>query len=218
MTFLQVFAIALAAMALLAASRLLLVRSGRAPGLDGKARLLFIGAFLIVPPLVIDALTRPFTATSGLHGPAVVGPYVVSLLAIVTVLWLAAVVVQLFVRGRARPLLLLALIGSEGDPEDVQFDPPLTPRLADGVALVDRTNAVFPRGHQFPREIGREGFRSDWDALDAATLTLEGHIADDLRLGVAVAWRAKNTAADARSRLNTLRRLAGDQGQAWASA
>jgi serine protease len=33
--------------------------------------------------------------------------------------------------------------GSEGDPEDVPYDPPVTAKLAESVVLVDRANAVF---------------------------------------------------------------------------
>jgi hypothetical protein len=54
--------------------------------------------------------------------------------------------------------------------------------------------------------------------LDGATRSLEGRIADDHRLGLAVARATTATASDARSRLDTLRRLAVDQGQAWAAA
>ena len=64
----------------------------------------------------------------------------------------------------------------------------------------------------------RPGFRSAWEALSAATTTLEGHIADDHRRRQPVAERALDTAADARSRLDTLRRLAAHHGQAWAAA
>jgi hypothetical protein len=77
---------------------------------------------------------------------------------------------------------------------------------------------VFPRGAAFPAQIARAGFRDDWDVLDGATRTLEGRIAADHRLGLAVGSGATATARDARSRLDTLRRLAGDQGQAWAVA
>jgi hypothetical protein len=143
--------------------------------------------------------------------------YIGILLALVIVMWLAAVLVQLVARGRIRPLLLVALVGSEGDPEDVPYDPPVTAKLAESVALVDRANAVFPRGHEFPLQVGRAGFRFAWDALDTATGTLEGRIADDHRIGLAVASGAAATAVDARSRLDTLRRLAVDGGQVWAT-
>ena len=76
---------------------------------------------------------------------------------------------------------------------------------------------LFPRGHDFPLQIERSGFRFAWDALDAATGKLEARIADDHRIGLAVASSAVATAVDARSRLDTLRRLAGDGGPAWAT-
>jgi hypothetical protein len=84
----------------------------------------------------------------------------------------------------------------------------VTAKLAQGMALVDRTNAVFPRGLEFPGQVDRADFHSAWDALDAATGTLEGTIAADRRLGLGVAQAAAATALDARSRLETLRRIA----------
>jgi hypothetical protein len=112
--------------------------------------------------------------------------------------------------------LLLALVGSEGDLDDAPFNPPTTAKLAEILALVDRANAIFPRGPEFPVQINREGFRFAWDALDSATGTLEGQIADDYRLGLGVARAAEATAEDARSRLDSLRRFAVVNGQAWA--
>jgi hypothetical protein len=93
----------------------------------------------------------------------------------------------------------------------------MTVKLAESAARVDRANAVFPRGSDFPAEISRAGFRDAWDALDAATGTLEGRILDDRGLGLAVASGATAIATDARSRLDTLRRLALDNGQVWAA-
>lgn len=93
----------------------------------------------------------------------------------------------------------------------------MTAKLAESVALVDRANAVFPRGHDFPLQIDRSSFRFAWDALDAATGTLEGRIADDHRIGLAVASAAVATADDARSRLDTLRSHAISRGQVWAA-
>ncbi len=81
------------------------------------------------------------------------------------------------------------------------------------MALVDRRNATFPRGVEFPAEVDRVGFRSDWDALDAATRALEGRMAEDRRLGLGVASAAMATALDARSRLDTLSRLATGRGR-----
>ncbi len=166
-------------------------------------RLLVIAALLAIPVALGAASSLPL--------------YLLMLVALVVLMWLAAVVVQIVARGRIRPLLLVALVGNEGDPEDVAYDPPVTATLAESVALVDRANSVFPRGHDFPAQPEREGFRFAWDALDAATGTLEGQIADDHRLGLAVASGALATADDARSRLDTLRSLAVDRGQVWAT-
>lgn len=116
-----------------------------------------------------------------------------------------------------RPTPSLALSASEGDADDVAYDPPVTAALAASVAGVDRANAVFPRGIEFPRQIERQGFRYAWDKLDAATTTLEGRIADDRRLGIPVAAVARAVAADARSRLNALHQRAVDRGQIWAT-
>jgi len=77
---------------------------------------------------------------------------------------------------------------------------------------------VFPRGREFSEEVDRAGFRTAWDSLQAATARLEGDIADEHRLGRPVASAAMASAADARSRLDTLRSLAAGHGQAWAGA
>ena len=111
---------------------------------------------------------------------------------------------------------MVALAGSEGDPEDVPFDPPLTTRLTECMALVDRRNAVFPRGLAFPGQVDRADFHEAWDALDDATRSLEGGIAADRHLGLGIATAASATALDARGRLDTLLRLANDgRAAAW---
>ena len=173
---------------------------------------------MLVPPIVIEiAVLHPTTTAAQLHIIESELLYFAALAGFSIVMGLAAVIIRLVVPGRLRPLLLLALVGTEADPDDVPFDPALTPELAESVALVDTANAVFPRGPEFPAQIDRAGFRGRWDSLEAATDTLEGQIADDGRLGVAVSSSATTTAKDARSRLDTLRRLAVDHGQAWAS-
>jgi hypothetical protein len=201
---LQLLFIAVTAMAVLAAVRLVRVHFGRTPLPEVRGRRLIVLAAMLAPVIALGAApSLPL--------------YVVILIGLTFVTWLAAVVVQLVIRGRLRPLLLLALVGHEGDPEDVPFNAPVTARLAESLALVDRANAVFPRGHDFPLQIDRSGFRFAWDALDAATGTLETRIADDHRIGLAVAESASATAVDARSRLDTLRRLATARGQVWAT-
>jgi hypothetical protein len=140
---------------------------------------------------------------------ATVPLYALVLLGIFLLMWLAAQVARQVVRGRARPLVLLALVGNRGEHDEIPYDPPVTRKLAASIALVDRTNAVFPRGPEFPTQVERRGFQSDWDALDAATQSLEAGIADDRRIGLPVASGAVATAFDARNRLDTLKRLAG---------
>ncbi len=205
-------------LAVLATSRLVRVHFGRSPHPEGKARPLFILVFLFLPPIVLEAvILRPATSAAQLHIIESVLVYLGALAAFAMLMGIAALIFRLIAPGRSRPLLLLALVGSEADPNDVPFDPALTPELAESVALVDRANAAFPRGREFAAQIDRPGFRVAWDALDAATGTLEERIADNHRLGVAVASKATDTAMDARSRLDTLRHLAGDHGQAWAA-
>jgi hypothetical protein len=146
----------------------------------------------------------------------VVPLYGVMLGGLTVLMWIAALVVGR-VAGRTRRLLL-ALVGNEGDADVIPVDPPITARLAESVAFVDHANAVFPRGLEFPHQVDRPGFRADWTTLDAATRTLEGVISNDFRIGLGVASAATATAADARSRLNTLRGLAVAHGQAWVGA
>ena len=214
----QLFVLAVAAMIGLAALRMTRVHFGRSPLPEGKGRLLFMLGFVIVPPLVLDRLIAPGSTASQIGGAPSVLLYGVILVALAILMWIAALIAGLAAPRRARPLLLLALTGHQADPGDAPFDPPVTAQLAASVALVDRANAVFPRGPGFAAEIQRPGFRVGWDALDAATTALESQIADDNRLGLGAASGARATARDARSRLDTLRRLAVGEGQAWAGA
>jgi hypothetical protein len=204
---------------MLAISRVLRVRAGRSPHPDGRARLPFLLTFLFLPPVVVEVVVvlRPTTSATQLHIIESVLLYLGALFAFMILMGVAALIAGEIAPGRWRPMILLALAGSEPDPNDVVIDPAFTPKLAGDVVLVDTANAAFPRGPEFAAQIDRTGFRVDWDALDAATGTLEGQIADDHRLGVAVGSKATTTAQDARSRLDTLRRLAVDGGQALAS-
>ena len=137
--------------------------------------------------------------------------------ALVILMAIAAVVIGQVVHGRSGRLARLALAGSQDDPaRDVPSDPPITAQLAQGVAIVDRANAAFPRGPEFPAQVDRAGFRADWDALDGATRTLERNIASERLLAIGVAAKAEATARDARGRLDTLRLIAVQTGQAWA--
>jgi hypothetical protein len=216
MLFSQLFILAVASMISLAAVRLVRAHLGRAPHPEGVARIPFILAFLVLPPIALGLLSQPTAGT--LVGIAWVPAYVAMLGALAIVMWLAATIVRMKAPRRSRPLLVLALVASQDEPEKAGFDPPLTAALAESQAIVDTANAVFPRGLDFPAQVDRAGFRSAWDALDAATRTLEGRIADGERLGTGVAATATATAEDARGRLETLRRLAADGGQDWATA
>ncbi len=211
----ELFVLAVAAMVGLAAMRLIRVRLGRVPHPAGWARIPFIIAFLLVPPIVLAALIQPACGLFG--GVAWVPMYVALLVAIALAMWIAAQVARNFAPRRSRPLLLLALVASEDEHVDDGFDPPLTVPLAESQSHVAVANAVFPRGPEFPTQMDRPDFRAAWDALDAATRTLEGRIADDERRGLGVASSAMASAEDARGRLETLRRFASDGGQAWAA-
>ena len=160
---------------------------------------------------------NPTGAEGQLHGIESILLYLSALAGFLILMGIAALIVRLVVRGRARPVLMLALVGSLPGPDDVPVDAALTPDMAESVELVDVANAAFPRGPEFAEQVDRPGFRAAWDSLDAATSALEERIAEKHRLGVGVAYRATATARDARSRLDTLRRIAADQGQAWAT-
>ena len=213
---LPLFVLAVIAMIGLAILRLVRARMGRTPLPEGKARTGFLLAFLIVPPVALKALLQPISGGPALGAIAWVPLYGLLLALLLVFMTIAAMIVERVVHSRWRRPLMLALVGSEGDPEDVPFDPPLTSRLTECMALVDRRNAVFPRGLAFPGQVDRADFREAWDALDDATRTLEGGIAADRRLGLGIATAASATALDARGRLDTLLRLANDgRAAAW---
>jgi hypothetical protein len=207
--------LAIVAMISLAMMRLIRVHFGREPHPDGKARLAFILAFLIAPPVVIGTLLQ--SGIGQLGGVSWLPLYVAGVVVIAVLMWIFAMIVRLVVPRRFRPLLLMALTASEDKP-GVPIDPPLSARLAESKALVDTANAVFPGGVDFPTQVDRAGFRQGWDALDAATRTLESRIAEDAALGKGVASVAIATAENARGRLETLRGLAAEGGQVWATA
>jgi putative effector of murein hydrolase LrgA (UPF0299 family) len=191
--------LAVAAMTGLGVLRVVRVHLGRTPLPEGRARTLFRIAFLVVPPVVLGV-----PAGAPLGGLAWVPLYAVILGGLLVVVTIAAAIVERVAKGRTRQVLMLALVGSEGDPEDLPFDPPVTARLAESMAIVDRANAQFPRGLAFSNQVDRADFRSAWGALDDATRVLEGHIVEDRRLGLGTAAAASVTAADARGRLDTL--------------
>lgn len=218
MPFQQLFALAIASMVFLAVLRIVRVRTGRTPHPAGMARLLFAVAFVALPPIALGALTDPGGAAGAIASLRWVPVYGIMLVGLMVVMRIAAVIVKAIAPRRPRRLLLLALVANEGDPYDMPYNPPVTPRLAAILALVDRTNAVFPRGMGFRDQVDRSGFRADWDALDAATGQLEGAMAEDVRRGRGVPSAAAATAKDARGRLDTLRRFAVEDGRSWVVA
>jgi hypothetical protein len=217
MSLLILASLAILATIWLALLRVLRVRAGRSPLPEERARIPFLLAFFLVPPIVLGALT-PDAGGSPLRGALWVPMYVLLLAGVAVVTGFLALLAGLIPPGRTRRFLMLALVGSQGDPHAMPFDPPLTTVLTERLALVDASNAAFPRGLAFPGQINRTGFRGDWDSLDDATRELELAIASDHRLGLAVGSRALAAAADARSRLDTLQGLAIESGQAWAPA
>jgi hypothetical protein len=216
MPILQLLILALVAMACLAAIRLVRVRSGRTPLPDGLGWLVSMAGFAIAPPLVVGALARP-TDAGWFLGITFLPIYVAIFLGLAIARSGGAAIIGEVAHGRVARLVRLALAGTEVDPDDRPANVPLTKRLAECVAGVDLANGAFPRGPEFPKQVDLPSFRGLWDDLDGATTSLEGRIADDRRLGLGVANVANATAEDARSRLNMLRRIAGDHGQAWAT-
>ena len=201
----QLIVLGIVAMAGLATLRVVRFRGGRTPLPDGRGRRLFLFAFVVVPPIALG-------------GIGALPEYVAIIAALAILMWMAALIVEQVANGRSGRLVQVALAGREGDPYAVRADAAVTTDLAESVRIVDRANSAFPRGAAFPAQVSRAGFRDDWDLLDGATRSLEGQIADDHRRGLAVASAATATANDARSRLDSLRLLAVDQGQAWAAA
>jgi len=217
MPFQQLFILAVVAVVFLAVMRVVRVRSGLTPHPEGMAKLLFGVAFVSLPPLGL-ALTGQAGASGVLDGLPWVPVYAIMLGGLLIVMRIAAVIVAAVAPRRARKLLLLALVASEGDPYDVPFNPPVTPQLAAIAALVQRSNDVFPRGMGFRAEVDRPEFRASWDSLDAATGRLEAAMAEDQRLGRGVPSAVTAMARDARSRLDTLRQFAVEDGQSWVPA
>jgi hypothetical protein len=207
----QPLILAIVAMIGLAALRVIRARLGREPHPDGKARLPFILAFLIVPPVVLGTM---FGAQLG--GISWLPLYVVTVAVLAILMSITAMIVRIVAPVRSRPLLLMALNASKVKPSK-RIDPPLTTRLTASRILVDAANAVFPSGAVFPTHIDRPDFRRSWDSLNDATRVLETQIAEDETLGKGASSVATATADNARSRLETLRRLAAEGGQAWAA-
>lgn len=215
MALLYLSILATVGMGILAASRVVRVELGRAPLPEGKGGFLLGVAFVFGPPIVLSLLIQPAVPTEPLSGVAFVPPYAGALVGLAIAMSLLAVAVRHFAPRRSRPLLLLALVGSEGEPEDIADDTPLTAQLVDDIGRVEKANSAFPRGLEFATQIDRAGFRGAWATLDAATRTLEARIAADRGRGLSVASAARGAAADARCRLDALRDLAVNHGQEW---
>ena len=209
----QPLILAIAAMIGLAVLRVFRAHLGREPHPDGKARLPFILAFLIVPPVALGTL---FQSGGGQFGGVSWLPLYVAAVAVLAILMSIAAMIVRLAPVRSRPLLLMALNASKVKPA-MKVDPPLTIRLAASRTLVDAATAVFPSGAAFPTHIDRADFRRSWDSFDDVTRVLETQIAEDETLGKGAASSAMATAGNARSRLETLRRLAAESGQAWAA-
>lgn len=201
----QLILLGIVAMAGLATLRVVRFRRGLTPLPDIRGKRLLLLAFVAVPPVVFGGLGAL--------------PMYVAIIAVLAIaMWIAAQVVGMVAHGRTARLIQVALAGREEDKYAVRADAAVTADLAESVRIVDRANAAFPRGAEFPAQVSRAGFQDDWDRLDGATRSLEDRIAVDRKRGLAVYSGATRVADDARSRLDTLRRLAGDQGQAWATA
>jgi hypothetical protein len=191
----------------LAALRLFRVRTHR-DSLDGLRQILFVFVFLFVPPVVLALVLKP----QGTDAFGAIFLY----LTLVALIWIVEQVLALVVARLApvsqRQTLLMALVGRDTS-SVVPFDPPMTAAMATEVKAVDDANTAFPRGTDFLAQVGRPDFQSRWQTLDAATTLLETDIAEQRRLRLGVSERALATAADARGRLDTLRRDAAPASQ-----
>jgi hypothetical protein len=214
-TLLQLAVVAVVAMVGLVALRLVRIHFGRTPLPEGRGRRLFLLGFLILPPLALGALTTEGVAAVPLRAVGGLPAYVAITAGLVILMSAVAMFLGQVTHGRSGRMVRLGLVGNAGDPHDMPRNPPMTAPLAESIAVVDQANARFPRGPEFSTQIGRSGFRDDWKALDQATRTLEGQIAEDRRLSLGVAEVATVTAWDARTRLDTLRGLATADGAAW---
>jgi hypothetical protein len=213
MSEIQILVLAIVVVIGVAGMRVLRVRAGRWPHPDNM--LVFLISIFLVPPIAFGVVAS--AGSDPLRGVPSVALYIVVVSGLLLLMATGASIVDRTVPGRARPLIVLALAGREPDPDDARLDPPVTARLAESVAAVERSNAAFPRGVDFPGQVDRPDFRVTWDALERATAALEGLIADDRGQGVAVASVAVARAVDARGRLDMLRTLTLERGRAWAS-
>jgi hypothetical protein len=183
---------------------------------DGVLRIASVVVLLLAPPIILHLLFAQALGGGTMNLANSVLLYVISFAVIWLVMLLGAPLVARFAPKKRRPMLLLAMTGRDTS-SLVPFDPPMPPQLAESVKQVDRLNATFPRGREFIEQPSLPGFRSAWDALDAATRKLETEIGEQRRLGLGVSEHALDTASDARARLDALRQAATSSGVAWAS-
>lgn len=198
---------------LYAGSRVYRVRHGMSARTSGRKWLLIFVGFVFVLPIVLDVLTGSGGALGQLHPVSSMFLYLGWLLLFTILMGIAALFVLWLAPPMVRPTLLLALIGREPNSRGIPFDPPITPALSEALANVEALNASFPRGRAFTNQLARPDFATTWADLDAATGKLELLIGTAMELGIGVAQQAVDVAADARSRLETLRREAETHGQ-----
>ena len=210
------FLAAAAVLGLFALSRVVRVRRGLEARVYGWKMWLLVFGVVVVVPIAIAVAGASAGGKGGAPFLETAIAYELSLLLFVVLMGIGGALVRRFVLGKSRPVLLLALVGREPSAADIPFDPPMTDAIRASVNLVDARNAVFPRGRGFMEQTDLPGFQSAWNALDEATRSLEGLIAEGVGLGTGVAMQATETAGDARSRLETLHRAAAARGQAWA--
>ena len=202
--------LALASMGVLAWFRLRRMRTHGEP-IEGWRRIAFVLLFVLVPPVLLQVQFAPKTGPGAVDVVGAVVLYVLIVVALAALGFVAAQLIARFAPVESRPKLLMALIGRDTS-GIVPFDPPMTPRLAADVERVTALNATFPRGITFLGQIPLPGFRSSWDALDEATQRLESDIEEQRRLGLRISEQALATANDARGRLDTLHREAANAG------
>ena len=142
--FTQLLIVAVVAMLALAILRVARVQRGLSPLPEGSRRTSFLVGFVVLPPMVLGAILQPPPGGAPLGGIFWLPVYLLILGALKLLMTIVAGLLEGMTKGRTRRLLLIALVGNEGDPDDLPFNPPVTPRLAERMALVDRTNAAFP--------------------------------------------------------------------------
>ena len=157
MPLLPLIVLGVVAMAGLATLRVLRVHQGRTPLPDGRGRRLFLLGFVVIPPVLLGALTQTAPPANQLSGLGAVPTYVVIIGALAILMWIASQVVGVVAHGPTSRLVRVALAGHEGDPYAARVDAPVTANLAESVVVVDRANAAFPRGAGFPSQVSRVG-------------------------------------------------------------